>query len=87
MKITVWSTPNCVQCMMTKKELDRRRMAIKDHAIAHDQVKANILVWQNIERERIIKLLEAELTCDECEMNGFENDIPNKAVALIKGEK
>jgi hypothetical protein len=36
--------------------------------------------------ERIIKLLEAELTCDECEMNGFENDIPNKAVALIKGE-
>jgi len=24
MKITVWSTPNCVQCMMTKKEMDRR---------------------------------------------------------------
>lgn len=24
MLITVWSTPNCVQCMMTKRELDKR---------------------------------------------------------------
>jgi hypothetical protein len=39
------------------------------------------------ERERIIKLLEAELTCDECDMNGFENNIPDKAIAIIKGEK
>lgn len=22
--VTVWSTPNCVQCMMTKREFDKR---------------------------------------------------------------
>lgn len=22
--VTVWSTPNCVQCMMTKREMDKR---------------------------------------------------------------
>ena len=27
MQIKVWSTPNCVQCMMTKKELDRLGIA------------------------------------------------------------
>lgn len=27
MKITVWSTPNCVQCAMTKKEMDKRGIA------------------------------------------------------------
>lgn len=26
-KVTVWSTPNCVQCMMTKKEFDRMGIA------------------------------------------------------------
>jgi glutaredoxin-like protein NrdH len=23
MKVIVWSTPNCVQCMMTKREMDK----------------------------------------------------------------
>jgi hypothetical protein len=40
-----------------------------------------------IERERIIKLLSKKLSCSECDMNHFENDISDKAIALIKGEK
>ena len=42
MQITVWSTPNCVQCMMTKRELDKRgiKYEAKDLTEHPDQLEA-----------------------------------------------
>jgi hypothetical protein len=51
-----------------------------------DIVEKLIRAITETEKDRIINLLSVELTCDECELNGFENDIATKAIALIKGE-
>lgn len=45
MTITVYSTPNCVQCMMTKKFLDRFRVEysavdLSEDPVAHEMVKS-----------------------------------------------
>lgn len=44
MLITVWTLPNCVQCMMTKKEFDKRgiryeEMQLENHPEAAEQFK------------------------------------------------
>jgi len=49
MKITVWSTASCVQCMMTKREFDRRgirydEMALEQHPEKLDEFKAKGLL-------------------------------------------
>ena len=45
MKITVWSRPNCVQCEMTKKQLDKlgikyEEMNLEDHPLCLETFKA-----------------------------------------------
>lgn len=42
MKIQVWSTPNCVQCMMTKREMDKRGIVYESFDLTEhpDQLEA-----------------------------------------------
>jgi glutaredoxin-like protein NrdH len=72
MKVTVWSTPNCVQCMMTKKEMDRLgipydAMDLTEHPDKLEEFKAlgllqapivetDIKRWSGFRREKILSL-------------------------------
>lgn len=49
MKITVWSTTACVQCMMTKREFDKRgirydEMALEQHPDKLEEFKSRGLL-------------------------------------------
>lgn len=79
MLITVWTLPNCVQCMMTKKEFDRRgirfeEMNLENHPDAAEAFKgaglmaAPIVVtdtkkWSGFRLEKI-KSLENHLKAE-----------------------
>jgi glutaredoxin-like protein NrdH len=70
--VTVWSTPNCVQCMMTKKEMDRLGIAyeafdLTDHPDQLEAFKDQGLlqapivttdnkVWSGFRRDKILSL-------------------------------
>lgn len=72
MKITVWSTPSCVQCMMTKKEMDRlgiryEAMDLTEHPDKLEEFKAqgllqapivetDIKVWSGFRIDKIKSL-------------------------------
>ena len=72
MKITVWSTPNCVQCMMTKREMDKRgivyeAMDITEHPDKLEEFKAqgllqapivttDVKVWSGFRLDKIKSL-------------------------------
>ena len=72
MQITVWTTTNCVQCMVTKREFDKRgirydEMALEQHPDKLEEFKAkgllqapivetDIKVWTGFRLDKIKSL-------------------------------
>lgn len=72
MQITVWSTPACVQCMMTKREMDKRGIKyeakdLTEHPDKLEEFKAkgllqapivvtDIKVWSGFRIDKITSL-------------------------------
>ena len=58
--ITVWEKPNCVQCMMTKREFDKRSHIEK--YIPHIGIALQeILGLSNTEKDETVEILEGTL--------------------------
>lgn len=67
MRVTVWTTPNCVQCMMTKKQFDKLGIRYEEQPLE-----------QNLEKLEEFKakgLLQAPIiTTDTKVWSGFRMD-------------
>lgn len=80
MKITVWTTPNCVQCSMTKKQMDKygiryEEMALEQHPDKLEEFKNKGLISAPI------------VTTDVKTWSGFRIDKIKSLADHLKGSK
>lgn len=82
MKVKVWTTPNCVQCVQTKKEFDKLGVIYEEESLAE-----NLLALDGF---RAMGLLQAPIVeTDTKRWSGFRIDKIQSLARHIKslGEK
>lgn len=80
MQITVWSTPNCVQCMMTKKEFDRLGIAYEAKDLTEYPEQLEAFKEQGLLQAPIV-------TTDIKVWSGFRIDKIKSLASYLMGEK
>lgn len=82
MKVKVWTTPNCVQCMQTKKEFDKLGVTYEEESLVD-----NVLALEGF---KAMGLLQAPIVeTDTKRWSGFRIDKIQSLARHIKslGEK
>lgn len=78
--VTVWSTPNCVQCMMTKRELDKRGIEYVAKDLTENPEK--------LEEFKAQGLLQAPIVETDIKVwSGFRLDKIKSLSSFLFGEK
>jgi glutaredoxin-like protein NrdH len=80
MNITVWTTPNCVQCMMTKKQFDKLGIDYEEKPLADNPTQVELFKTQGFLSAPII-------TTDIKTWSGFRLDKIKSLASYLMGEK
>lgn len=80
MKITVWEKPNCVQCMQTKRELDKRGIIYQTRRLDRSP--------KAIERFKEMGLMSAPIVeTDDRRWSGFRANAINGLAQHLRHER
>jgi glutaredoxin-like protein NrdH len=80
MTVTVWTTENCVQCMMTKKQFDKLGIDYEEKSLADHPLTVDIFKAQGFTSAPIV-------TTDIKTWSGFRLDKIKSLANYLMGEK
>lgn len=80
MTVTVWTTENCVQCMMTKKQFDKLDIAYEEKSLADNPTQLELFKAQGFMSAPIV-------TTDTKTWSGFRLDKIKSLANYLMGEK
>ena len=80
MTVTVWTTENCVQCMMTKKQLDKLDIKYEEKSLADNPTQLELFKAQGFLQAPIV-------TTDTKTWSGFRLDKIKSLNNYLMGEK
>lgn len=79
MKVTVWTTSNCVQCMMTKKQMDNLGIAYEEQSLEDNPTQLELFKAQGFTSAPIV-------TTDTKTWSGFRHDKIKSLGNYLMGE-
>jgi glutaredoxin-like protein NrdH len=80
MTVTVWTTENCVQCMMTKKQFDKLGIDYEEKPLADNPTQLELFKAQGLTSAPIV-------TTDIKTWSGFRLDKIKSLANYLMGEK